>query len=398
VGEMILNLKIPPDSTFLSQIIYEGIIYALQSNHGASFSLNEVNLSNDFLKRAYGNMNDEIISEISIKFTGNDKVNKIIEKLGIRKKIPKKNYRELLKILREIHQNISINRNNIVLQTKIGNKDIFLDTPENSDLVAPQLFKIDRYTGISTMEMGLISEQLTLKASLEVILIGLMGIYSSYITTVRQQKNTYYYFVFMSPEEIISLLSSGDRYKLINVYSIKELLRDILSVTLKSSIVGEIAILEVILNTKIRSELESKSLDKVNFVVFKISPEGQTYKIYETIPITVYRRPMFYEVLSSMHVKNADKVCEVLYEALSPDGVVMKTLESFNFKNKYDECEIILRGVLGLYRFVSLSDAQGLFQFLRSLEDACSIIKNNEKARYRIYEYANIQKELSYAL
>jgi len=65
--------------------------------------------------------------------------------------------------------------------------------------------------------------------------------------------------------------------------------------------------------------------------------------------------------------------------------------------DKYSEADAILRGVFGLFRFVSLTDAQGLFQFLRSLGEACTILKDDEGANYRVREYTRIMKSLSYA-
>jgi hypothetical protein len=147
-----------------------------------------------------------------------------------------------------------------------------------------------------------------------------------------------------------------------------------------------------------RAELESKNLDKVDFNVFKISPEGRTYKIYETIPMSLYREPMFYEALSGRRGIRADRVCEALYEALSPNGLIMDALSSFNSRDKFREADSILKGVLGLYKFVSLADAQGLLQFVRSLEEARAILRDDERARFRAEGYARIQKALSYAL
>ena len=389
---MIVKLELSPDSTFLSQLIYEGILYALYSVPGSSFRLDEVDLPDDFLHKAYSEMDDGRINEISIVLTGNDRIEKFLESLKIQERPSKKTYRELIKLLKEKCKDISL-RKEITLQTRRSGDNIFLDKPDCSNLAAPQLFKIDRYTGISMLETGLTSKQLGLKSSPEAVLIGLMGIYSSHITTIRQQNSTYHYFVFLSPDEVVDVLSSGDHFKLKSIYSIKELLRDLLSTTLRSSVVSEVMVLEVMLSTKIRSELESKNLDKVDFNVFKISPEGQTYKIYETIPITVYRKPMFYEVLLKRGIK-ADEVCEKLYEALSPDGVIMEALASFNSRNKYSEADAILRGVLGLYKFVSLADAQGLFQFLRSLEEARTLLKDDRRAHYRVEEYARIERSL----
>jgi len=392
---MILELGLPPDSTFLSEVIYEGILYILNNVPG-SFSLDRVELPDDFLCRAYGSIEENRVESLSIVLTGNDKIDKFLKSLGIEEVSIKKTYRELLKLLKEQCKNISINRDKIVVRAEIKGKSMSLDA-ERSELAAPQLFKIDRYTGFSTLEMKTTSEQLGLKASPEIILIGLLGVYSSHITTVRAQDGTYHYFLFLSPDEITTILASGDPFRLINVYSVKESLRELLSETLPSSAVSEVMVLEVMLSTKIRSELTKMNLDKIDFNIFKIAPEGMTYKIYETVPISVYREPMFYSILSKRGVK-VDKLCEKLHEALLPNRAIMKALASFNSRNKYSEADTILRGVLDLYRFVSIADIQGLFGFLRSLEESCVILRDDKRARYRIEEYARIQREISYAL
>jgi len=401
---MRFELELPLDSTFLSGVIYEGILYVLNYVSGFSFNLNKAELPDDFLCRAYDNMNNERIEDISIVLTRNDRIDKFLKSLQIGESPFKKTYRELLKLLKRQCKNISIKRDKITVRAEIRKNNMFLDIPERSKLAAPQLFKVDRYTGFSTLEMKTTSEQLGLRVSPEIILIGLLGIYSSHITTVRAQYgkqglkgHTYHYFLFLSPDETASILASGDRTKLINIYSVKESLRELLSETLRGSVVSEVMILEAMLSTKIRSELVSTNLDKVDFNVFKISPEGRTYKIYETVPISVYRDPMFYNILSKRGIR-ADKLCKKLYKALSPNGVIMETLRSFNTKNKYSEADVILRGVLSLYRFVSLADMHGLFEFLRSLEEAYTILKADKRTQARAERYASIQKGISHAL
>jgi hypothetical protein len=396
VEGMRLELGLPPDSTFLSGVIYEGILYILTNVKEGSFNLDWAELPVDFLCRAYDSIDEDRVESLSIVLTGNDKIDKFLESLGIKERPSKKTYRELLKLLKRQCRSIPINRDKIVVRAEIKGKNMSLDAGK-SILAAPQLFKVDRYTGLSTAEMKTTSEQLGLRASPEIILIGLLGVYSSHITTVRSQDSTHHYFLFLSPDEVTSVLASGDPFKLTNIYSVKESLRKLLSETLPSSAVSEVMVLEVMLSTKIRSELMKMNLDKVDFNVFKIAPEGMTYKIYETVPISVYREPMFYTVLSRRGVK-VDKLCEELHEALSPGKAIMKALASFNSRNKYSEADTILRGVLDLYKFVSTADTQGLFGFLRSLEESCVILRDDKRARSRIEEYASIQRKISYAL
>jgi len=397
---MIIKLRMPLDSTFLSEIFYEAVVYILNCVPESSLNLDEVRLPDDALRRAYESMADAKVEEISIMLTGNDKVEKFFTSLNIAETIPKKTYREVLRRLKNSCKNIPIT-NAVVLQAEMKGRNVFLDLPESCNLAAPQLFKVDRYTGFSTIEMNTTSQQLGLRASPIAILIGLLGVYSSHIITVRTLESVYHYFLFFSPDEIASLFASGDRNRLLILYEIKEALRELLSRVLRGSVMSEVLVLEVLLNAEIRSKLASENLDKVGFNLFRLSPEGMTYKIYETIPLSVYKDTLFYHILSKRGVE-ADKLCEKLQDALSPDGVIMEALRSFASQNKYDEADVVLRSVLDLYRFVTLADTSRLYGFLRSLEEARRILtstsQRDARAQKRAEKYTEIQREISYVL
>jgi hypothetical protein len=399
-GIMIIKLRMPLDSTFLSEIFYEAVVYILNCVPESSLNLDEVRLPDDALRRAYESMADAKVEEISIMLTGNDKVEKFFTSLNIAETIPKKTYREVLRRLKNSCKNIPIT-NAVVLQAEMKGRNVFLDLPESCNLAAPQLFKVDRYTGFSTIEMNTTSQQLGLRASPIAILIGLLGVYSSHIITVRTLESVYHYFLFFSPDEIASLFASGDRNRLLILYEIKEALRELLSRVLRGSVMSEVLVLEVLLNAEIRSKLASENLDKVGFNLFRLSPEGMTYKIYETIPLSVYKDTLFYHILSKRGVE-ADKLCEKLQDALSPDGVIMEALRSFASQNKYDEADVVLRSVLDLYRFVTLADTSRLYGFLRSLEEARRILtstsQRDARAQKRAEKYTEIQREISYVL
>jgi len=397
-----VELKLPPDCTFLSQVMYEGVLYLIHSTSlDGIFNLSRVSLPEGSLCNAFASMNEEAIEKISIRFVGNDIrwrfIEKLLESIKLEQipeeQIPEENtYKGLLKLLKERCKDAFLREEcSISLQRK--GEDVVLD---GDKLAVPQLFKIDRYTGISSGEMPFISRQVGLRASPEVILIGLLGIYSSYITTVWQQNSVYHYFVFLSPNEIVSILASRDRMLLENIYSVKNYLRHLLSETLRSSALSEVIVLEVMLSSKIRAKLSKANLDKVDFMIFKISPEGgQTYKIYETVPLTVYASPFFYEKLAGS-IKEPERLCEIIWKAISQkDGAIVEALDP---KNKFDEADKVLNGVLSLYRFVTLADFQYLTQFLRCMREACDVLGDKKEAAWRLRKYEEIQKELSYLL
>jgi len=266
---MIIKLRMPLDSTFLSEIFYEAVVYILNCVPESSFNLDEVRLPDDSLRRAYESMVDAKIEEISITLTGNDKVEKFFASLNITATPPKKTYKEVLKILKNSCEKIPTIKDAVALQAEMKGKKVFLDLPERCSLAALQLFKVDRYTGFSTLEMNTTSQQLGLRASPIAILLGLLGVYSSHIITVTTVESVYHYFLFFSPDEIASLLASGDRNRLLILYGIKEALRELLSRVLRGSVMSEVLVLEVLLNAEIRSKLASGNLDKVGFNLFK---------------------------------------------------------------------------------------------------------------------------------
>jgi hypothetical protein len=80
----------------------------------------------------------------------------------------------------------------------------------------------------------------------------------------------------------------------------------------------------------------------------------------------------------------------------------MEALRSFASQNKYDEADVVLRGVLDLYRFVTLADISRLYGFLRTLEEAHRILtstsQRDARAQRRAEKYTEIQREISYVL
>jgi hypothetical protein len=214
-----------------------------------------------------------------------------------------------------------------------------------------------------------------------------LGIYSSFITTFRQQQQAYYYFLFFSPDEILKLLSESSnvisRYLLV-----KDAVVEKLATILGKSTSNELLLLEVLLSVEVQNLMVEENLDKISLVLFKIAPEGQTYKIYEQIPITILRYPEFYRVVER-YFKDPQEFCRKLSEALAPNKTIFKALASLNAKNKFSEADNILRAVQELYRFVILGDVQGWFGFVRELWNCYSKLANSsdrrEKSRSKDY-------------
>lgn len=375
-----VKLLMPADSTFLSSVIYEGLLYLIHKDHAQRFDLREIDFKPNFLSKAYSELEYEKIENVRIAMAGNDNLNsKLFEKLGSNLK-SRKTFYDLIKMLKD-NSGIIREKELVELKFRISGKDNLLDLKRKSEgIAAPQLFKIDRYTGFSSLETPYTSKQLTFYISPEVALISLLGIYSSFILNVRQQDQNYNYFLFFSPDEVLKLLLEGSKDLVDRYFKLKKIAMDKLRGIIEKYQLNELIAIELAINLEIRRLMDSENLDKFSLLLFKIAPEGQTYKIYETIPLEIYGSISFYEI-AGKYFKDADKFIENLSDALSPDEILMEALSSLNKRNRYSEAENVLSAVQNLYRFVMLGDAQGFFGFLRGLEEARRKLENSKDKR-----------------
>ncbi len=391
-----VRLSLPVDSTFLSSVIYEGLLYLIPE-HSKTFSLRDIDFENDFLAKAFSQLEDDRIANVRIVMAENDNINaKIFEKIGLALQ-SKKTFYDLLKMLKDNSNAIKLTKN-IDIELKINKKDILIDLNKKGDgISAPQLLKIDRYTGFSSLETPYTSQQLTLYTSTEVALIALLGIYSAFVVSTRQQQQNNYYFLFFSPDEVLKLLANGNK-DLIKAYlQVKDKAREMLSEIIARHYSHELLIAEVALNLEIRDLLKKENLDKVSLMLFKISPEGQTYKIYEIVPLEFFSDTRLDAI--SKYFRDQERLIETLREVVSPRSILLEALASMNRKNRYAEAENILVAIQGLYRFVVLGDAQGFQEFMQKLSEAVRKLENSEdgRERRRAEEYRRFISKLSSA-
>jgi len=391
-----VRLSLPVDSTFLSSVIYEGLLYLIPE-HSKAFSLRDIDFENDFLAKAFSQLEDDRIANVRIVMAGNDNINaKIFEKIGLALQ-SRKTFYDLLKMLKDNSNAIKLTKN-IDIELKINKKDNLIDLNKKGDgISAPQLLKIDRYTGFSSLETPYTSQQLTLYTSTEVALIALLGIYSAFVVSTRQQQQNNYYFLFFSPDEVLKLLANGNK-DLIKAYlQVKDKAREMLSEIIARHYSHELLIAEVALNLEIRDLLKKENLDKVSLMLFKISPEGQTYKIYEIVPLEFFSDTRLDAI--SKYFRDQEKLIETLREVVSPRSILLEALASMNRQNRYAEAENILVAIQGLYRFVVLGDAQGFQEFMQKLSEAVRKLENSEdgRERRRAEEYRRFISKLSSA-
>ncbi|MCM8803226.1 MAG: hypothetical protein NC827_07975 [Candidatus Omnitrophica bacterium] len=375
-----INLALPIDSTFLSEVMYEGILYLI-SKYGVSFNSKESVVEDSFLKDCFKNLSPDVYENIKVVLTGNDDINtKIFEKFGLSSVTSKKVLYDLYRKLQE-NSTYFNSKNEINLKQELKGSSILFDVDDKKDGLSLQLLKLDRYTGLTTTDLHYSSKKLTSYFSKELILISLIGIYSSYITSIitmtSKGRMSTHYFLFFAPDEILSLLSRKERAFISKVIKVKDEIKSLVKDVISFSQFNEILLLELTLNTKIHESLENENLDKISTLMFKICPEGQTYKIYEVVPITLFKDALFNYKVKEYFKGRHEIFLEAVQNFLHNENV-RRALSSLNSRKKMDEADNILSAIQNLYKFITFGDIQGYLTFTRNIFVAHDKTKNEQ--------------------
>jgi len=390
-----VKLGLPIDSTFLSEVIYEGLLYLVKNGYAKYFNYKEIEFKEDFLSLAYEKL--ENYENIKITLTGNDDVNtKLFRMFNLSTVNSRKILNDLFDKLHSYSNTFYCVKNEINLAPKIKGKTILYDIEDKKEGISLQLLKIDRYTGISSLETNYISQHLTSYFSKELILIALLGIYSSYVTTLfppsEKGFQQIYYFLFFSPEETLGLLSKGNNGLFEAKFIMKEKMKKIINEHIKSAYLNEVLLLDVILNLELYKFMKETNLDKISTILIKLNPEGQTYKIYETLPITVFKEMVFHKKIEK-YFRHHEKFAEPVLNFLNDQNVKV-ALNSLTTRSKMPEADNLLSAIINLYRFVILGNTQGLSEFIREAWNAYEKTKNQNPTK--ALHYIELLKKFSY--
>jgi hypothetical protein len=410
-----IKLSISPDTTFLNSLLFEGLLFVISKggNKIKFEDLNKISIANDGLAEIYSKLDDNVLNNLSINTVGkNDRPfwQNLFSSFNIIIKEDDKitSYNHILNKLKSNSKNLIISRDSEI-GYNISGKNFIIDKGE---ITAPQLFKVERYTGITSLESDLSSEQITVRCSREVLLIALLGLYSSFILTTRILNKTSYYFLFLTPEEFSNLIYEKNISLIDTIFRVKDKIKDSLKDILDyAQLSPEALIIETLLNLSFIEALEKNNLDKVSLMLFRIDHEGQTYKIYEQIPIYIYRRYLAYEILDKYFSKK-EEFCNEVIKQLNKNGIIGKSLISYigakeekdaqkkgKSKKRREEVKegpALLRAIKELYRFVVFADASGLFGFLRNLQDAVNILRAENKRLDDMKRYVELISKIEY--
>jgi len=391
---------LPIDDTFLSQIIYEGLLFIISTIHiKVKLGLEEAELPDNAFKETLNTLDSKKIETISIVFTGNDKPEKFISSLGLSGRPEKKTYRALFKFLKENAEKVRVSKNiDLTPMIERDRQVIDLLNKSKKDLAAPSIMKIERYAGFTSIEETYTTKGIGLRFSPDVWMISLLGVYSSFITRTRYagSDKDNIYFILFSPEEILTMLARGDANYVYTLMNVKKETTEVLAETLKNTHMEEAIALQMSLNLKIANILREYDIDRLKLSLVKISSEGQTYKIYEHVPLTLSSETPFISSLSTIFTE-IDEVLGYLAKAVDPHGYLLRATSAKEARN-WPEKDYAVKAMLALHRLASMGDVSGLRDYARYLELAVKILQGAEdgKSAIRRSYYEKLLRKIAY--
>ncbi|MEM3404149.1 MAG: hypothetical protein QXJ17_06420 [Nitrososphaeria archaeon] len=375
-----IKLELPIDSTFLSETIYEGLLFAIaKSNSVRNFNTQQIEFEDAFLSNSFKEAED--YANVKITLTGNDNINtELFKKLGLTEVKSDKKINQLFERLHENAEGLN-SKSEIEIAYKLKGRIVLFDVEDKKEGLSLQLLKVDRYTGFTSIETTYTCQQLTSYFSKELILISLLGVYSSHVHTLHMPTarglQPAYYFLFFSPDETMNLFSGYNTALVDRLISIKNRVKKVLRETLEYSSLNEILCLQLILDLEIHKQMENDNLDKLSLILFRVNPEGHTYKIYEVLPLILHRQTLFHSKVREFFGDNSESFVKAVSTFLS-DRRIRSVLASLNKRTRMNETDQILKAIQYLYRFVVIGDASGLSNFIRSVAEAHEKCKDNK--------------------
>jgi len=384
---------LPLDGSLRNLLIYEGLLFILQevppTQRTGTNSERLTITRGDLISALEKHVEEEKIKSLNVSTVGKndrDSVLRLLNSLEIERKKEEKltKYGDIIGVILENCRNIRISHR-IELGATIKGKNLFIDYTnviskrvDDKKRVADgrisfQLFKTERYKGLTSTEHPYTTKQLTTYMSPEATLIALLGLYSSFITT----SDNIHYMLFFSPEEVGSILA-GDK-DVRTMFIIKEAAKSLLVDIIRKKYSEELVVVETLLNAKIQEAMGQQNVRSLSLILLKLAREGQTYKIYQQLPLNFYKR-------------ESPEIWRLIAEVLSPSEVILSRLA----KNDNVEYNNLLSSINGFYRYVVLGDRWGLYLAIRELQHAYIKVRSDEKARNVAQRYLRLLKSLQY--
>jgi hypothetical protein len=194
------------------------------------------------------------------------------------------------------------------------------------------------------------------------------------------------FFLTFSTEDFMKILIEGDRELVETYFEVKnEAMKTLRNIVLKNPS-NEFILTEIALNIELQKMLKRSNIDKISFTVLKVILEGQIYKIYEQVPLTILSESPFSRMASKFFRRSGELVDYLHWLFSSPESAILNDIADAG-NPVYSN---LIKAVNAIYRFVTLGNTQGWFEFMRELYNAHEKVKS-EKGESK---YINIIRKI----
>jgi len=311
---------------------------------------------------------DQWKKEVNFRFTGNDiksSLKRLSKKYKVKTPVNFSDFIDVMKKfdLQDLVVDMKIRKGKEIL---IGSRSLFKEAGEREKYPF-QIMKVDRYQGIASMELGLINEQVTAYADLSGIYLFFSGLCSSYVTTANRGND--YYFLLFDAQELTNALKKPETWMSLKNQLSKKILREILSKT--ERLPSELITLSMLLNISIIESMERENIREASFRLIRISREGNTYKVYEDIPISLFTTLKVYQ--NKELLRNLEGALNFLINPVS------KFIKGQDSKGDGYHAYMAMRH---LYNYIITASLEYLTYFYRELHTAHEIDQNKGYLRW----------------
>lgn len=329
----------PPNASILSSMLYEGLLF-VKSICGDYVDL-------ECLKELWDRKKD-----VNFDFVGND-VKYALRRIGI-----KNDFNDFIKYMKTVTPqdlNIYVKINPELRKVLVGVKS-FIEKWWKEESFSFQIMKVDRYKGITSTELNVINEQITVWADMNGVYLFFLGLLSAYVTAIRGMGINNYYFLFFDVSELPLILKNPKNWMIIKDNIANEL-QGILN-EMKDAI-DEIITLSVLLNSFAIKNMKEQNVNFANLRLVKISNEGNTYKVYNDMPLSIFADQKIY---------TNEKLFDGLQRALKI--LVYPAAKFINGTDKKGDGYHAYMALKYLYSYVVTSNSEHLEKFYREIHEA----------------------------
>ncbi|WP_449462204.1 hypothetical protein PQ610_06580 [Tardisphaera miroshnichenkoae] len=302
---MKIAINWPPDESFVSSIMYEGLMFIESESPGGDLTdlknkllarsqLEEKNIAGNHkksqeveasiageeesAKASSGDEAEHSISLMRLPLIGNDLKLKGLKELAEKHGVSIKGVASLINLVDKLGvTDMGIYRGLVNDSYLMGSKS-FLEEPKDPKFPL-QIMKLDRYQGFSVLERSLFKKQITVYMDPAALVVFLSGLVSSYITNVGAD----HYFLLFGSSVLPEALRNPVMWMSIKAKFKDDLREDIWRVRNNEELIA----LSVLLSTAgIRSAKENKQ-DRLSLRVIRVVNEGKAFKIYNAIPLEI---------------------------------------------------------------------------------------------------------------